>query len=269
MNSFIRTILLYSTAFAATVVLGLMVIIAALLGIPDKPNGIYDKVPRWWSRAVLFVVGVKVRVHGLENLQKDQPYIFASNHVSWFDVPSLAKVLPRNKFIAKSELFKVPIFGRAMRAAGMVEIQRENRKAAFGAYDVAADRIRLGNSVVVFPEGTRGNAYPLRPFKKGPFVLAIAAGVPIVPIVVHGTIGIMPRNSLWAHPGTVDIHLLEPVTTTGVDYDHREALMKTVRARMADAMRDLYGVEALPPMTSRLPSSVETLSSETAPTETR
>jgi 1-acyl-sn-glycerol-3-phosphate acyltransferase len=269
MNSFIRTILLYSTAFAATVVLGLMVIIAALLGVEDKPNGVYDKVPRWWSRAVLFVVGVKVRVHGMENLPKDRPYIFASNHVSWFDVPSLAKVLPRNKFIAKSELFKVPIFGRAMRAAGMVEIQRENRKAAFGAYDVAAERIRLGNSVVVFPEGTRGNAYPLRPFKKGPFVLAIAAGVPIVPIVIHGTIGIMPRNSLWAHPGTVDIHLLEPVTTTGVDYDHREALMKTVRTRMADAMLKLYGVEALPPMASRLPSSVEMLSSETAPTETR
>jgi len=269
MNSFIRTILLYSTAAAATVVLGFMVIIAALLGLEDKPNGIYDKVPRWWSRAVLFVVGVKVRVHGMEKVNPDEPHIFASNHVSWFDVPSLAKVLPRNKFIAKSELFKVPIFGRAMRAAGMVEIQRENRKAAFGAYDVAAERIRLGNSVVVFPEGTRGSAYPLRPFKKGPFVLAIAAGVPIVPIILHGTIGIMPRNSLWAHSGTIDIHLLEPVTTTGVDYDHRETLMKTVRTRMADAMRELYGVEALPPMASRLPSSAEMVSSETNPTETR
>ena len=85
-------------------------------------------------------------------------------------------MLPRYKFVAKAELFKVPIFGRAMRAAGMIEIQRDNRKAAFGAYDVAAERIRDGNSVVVFPEGTRGHAYPLRPFKKGPFVLAIAAG---------------------------------------------------------------------------------------------
>ena len=175
MISFIRTILLYSTAAAATVVLGLAVIIAALLGVKDKPNGIYDKVPRWWSRAVLFAVGIKVRVHGMENASGEGPYIFASNHVSWFDVPSLAKILPRNKFVAKSELFKVPIFGRAMRAAGMIEIQRENRKAAFGAYDVAAERIRGGNSVVVFPEGTRGHAYPLRPFKKGPFAFAIAA----------------------------------------------------------------------------------------------
>jgi len=269
MMSFIRTILLYSTAAVATVVLGFAVIIAALLGIEDKPRGIYDNVPRWWSQAVLFMVGVKVRVHGMENVNTGEPHIFASNHVSWFDVPSLASTLPRNRFVAKSELFKVPIFGRAMRAAGMIEIQRDNRKAAFGAYDVAAERIRGGKSVVVYPEGTRGYAYPLRPFKKGPFVLAIAAGVPIIPIILHGTIEVMPKGSLWVHSGTVDVHLLEPVSTTGVDYDHRETLMKTVRARMADAMRDLYGVEALPEMAPRPPSSVEILSSETQPTETR
>jgi 1-acyl-sn-glycerol-3-phosphate acyltransferase len=269
MISFFRTILLYTTAFFATVFLGLAVIIAALLGVKDEPGSIYDKVPRWWSQAVLLAVGVRVRVHGLENAGGGDPRIFASNHVSWFDVPSLAKTLPRNRFVAKSELFKVPIFGPAMRAAGMIEIQRENRKAAFGAYDVAAERIRGGKSVVVFPEGTRGNAYPLRPFKKGPFVLAIAAGVPIVPIIIHGTIEIMPRGSLWAHPGTIDIHLLEPVSTTSVDYYHREALMKTVRKRMADAMRELYGVEALPPGAPRLASSVEVVSSETHTTEAR
>jgi 1-acyl-sn-glycerol-3-phosphate acyltransferase len=266
---FLRTILLYATATVATIVLGLSVTIAALLGIEDKPDGIYDKVPRWWSNAALWAVGIKVRVHGLDKVRDIGPCIFASNHVSWFDVPSLAKVLPRYKFVAKAELFKVPIFGRAMRSAGMIEIQRDNRKAAFGAYEVAAERIKAGNSVVVFPEGTRGHAYPLRPFKKGPFVLAIAAGVPIVPIIVHGTIEVMRKGSLWAHPGTIDIHLLEPVVTTEVDYDHRETLMRTVRKRMADAMRDLYGVEALPVSASRLPSLVERVSSDIDPTETR
>ena len=269
MISFLRTILTVITAVIVTLVLGLTVIIAALLGVEDKPGGIYDKVPRWWSAWVLWAAGIKVRVHGLENSEHAGPRIFASNHVSWFDVPALAGVLPRYKFVAKAELFKVPIFGGAMRAAGMIEIQRDNRKAAFGAYDVAAERIRQGNSVVVFPEGTRGHAYPLRTFKKGPFVLAIAAGVPIVPIIVHGTIEIMRKGSFWAHPGTIDIHLLEPVTSTGVDYDHREALMQTVRTRMADAMRDLYGVEPLPTPVSRLRASGEVLSSETDPTETR
>ena len=269
MISFLRTILTVITAVIVTLVLGLTVIIAALLGVEDKPGGIYDKVPRWWSAWVLWAAGIKVRVHGLGNSEHAGPRIFASNHVSWFDVPALAGVLPRYKFVAKAELFKVPIFGGAMRAAGMIEIQRDNRKAAFGAYDVAAERIRQGNSVVVFPEGTRGHAYPLRPFKKGPFVLAIAAGVPIVPIIVHGTIESLRKGSFRVHPGTIDIHLLEPVTSTGVDYDHREALMRTVRTRMADAMRDLYGVEPLPTQVSRLRSSVETLSSETDPTETR
>ena len=123
--------------------------------------------PQMWA------LGVKVRVHGWDNLQSG-PHIFSSNHISWFDVPALAKILPRYKFVAKAELFKVPIFGRGMRAVGMIEIQRDNRKAAFGAYEMAAEKIRGGSSVVVFPEGTRGHAYPLRPFKKGPFVLAIA-----------------------------------------------------------------------------------------------
>jgi len=86
---------------------------------------------------------------------------------------------------------------------------------------------------------------------------------------VHGTIEILPKGSFRVHSGTIDIHLLEPVSTTTVDYDHREALMQTVRTRMADAMRELYGVEALPATTSRLASSVELLSSETNPTETR
>jgi 1-acyl-sn-glycerol-3-phosphate acyltransferase len=269
MISFLRTILLLITATLATFFLGLTVIIAALLRVKDRPGGIYDKVPRWWSSAVLTAVGVKVRVHGLEHASSGEPHIFASNHVSWFDVPALAKVLPRYKFVAKAELFKVPIFGTAMRAVGMIEIQRENRKAAFGAYDVAAERIRAGNSVVVFPEGTRGHAYPLRPFKKGPFVLAIAAGVPIVPIILHGTIEVMPRGSIWARQGTIDIPLLEPVATTGVDYDHRETVMRTVRSRMADAMQKLYGIESPPTPVSGPSSAAEILSSDVEPTETR
>ena len=268
MISFFRTISLYVTALFATTILGLTVIIAALLGVKDKPDGLFDKVPRLWSTLVLWAVGVKVRIHGLERLETG-PHIFASNHVSWFDVPALAKILPRYKFVAKAELFKVPIFGNGMRAVGMIEIQRDNRKAAFGAYDIAAEKIRAGSSVVVFPEGTRGHAYSLRPFKKGPFVLAIAAGVPIVPIIVHGTIEIMPKGSLWAHPGTIDVHLLEPVSTTGVDYDHREALMQTVRTRMADAMREFYGVESPPTPVSRLPASIELPSSTSQPTATQ
>jgi len=269
MISAFRTFLLLLTAAIATPVLGGIVVAAALMGVKDKPGGIYDKIPRWWSWVVLLAAGVRVRVHGWENASSGEPRIFAANHVSWFDVPALARTLPRYKFVAKAELFKVPVFGPGIRAAGMIEIQRDNRKAAFGAYDVAAEKIRSGNSVVVFPEGTRGYDYRLRPFKKGPFVLAVAAGVPIVPVILHGTIEVLKKGSFSVHPGIVDIHLLEPVSTAGIDYDQRDALMAMVRGRMADAMRALYGIEALPAAPVRAPAGTEIVSSESEPTETR
>lgn len=268
MSSLIRTILLLLAAAIATPVLGGIVILAALIRVRDRPGGVYDKIPRWWSWCMLKGAGVKVRVHGRENLRPGEPVVFAANHVSWFDVPALASTLPRYKFVAKAELFKVPVFGGGIRAAGMIEIHRDNRKAAFGAYDLAAQSIRSGNSVVVFPEGTRGRDYRLRPFKKGPFVLAVSAQVPIVPVIIHGTIEVLKRDSFWVHPGTVDVHLLEPVPTEGVDYDHREVLMAAVRGRMAEAMRELYGVEPVPAPT-RKETGPELLSSETQPTETR
>jgi len=206
-----RTIIVFLTLIIMTPVLGMMVIIGALFGAEDREGSIYDKVPRWWGALALRVAGVRVRLHNVERMQTGAPRIFVSNHVSWFDVWVLAAVLPRYKFVGKAELFRIPIFGRAARTAGMIAIERENRKSAFESYRVAAERIRAGASVVVFPEGTRGRTYALRPFKKGPFVLAVAAGVPIVPTIIHGTLEVMSRDSFRVRPGVVDVHFLEPM----------------------------------------------------------
>jgi len=162
---------------------------------------------------------------------------------------ALAAVLPRYKFVGKAELFRIPIFGRAARTAGMLAIERENRKSAFESYRVAAERIRAGASVVVFPEGTRGRTYALRPFKKGPFVLAVAAGVPIVPTIVHGTLEVMSRDSLRVRPGVVDVHFLEPIDAEGLTYEDRNRLSRAAWGQMAAAMRELYGVESTEPVT--------------------
>ena len=140
----------------------------------------------------------------------------------------------------------MPLFGGAARAVGTIPIERENRKAAFQSYEEAAVRIRDGRSVVVFPEGTRGWTYEMRPFKKGTFVLAIAAGVPVVPTLIHGTVEVLPRGSFWLRAGRVDVHLLEPVPTAGLTYDDRDRLARDVYARLADAQRALYGVESPP-----------------------
>jgi 1-acyl-sn-glycerol-3-phosphate acyltransferase len=193
--------------------------------------------------------GIRVRLHNVERMQSGAPRIYLSNHVSWFDVLTLASVLPRYKFVGKAELFRIPIFGSAARAAGMIPIQRENRKSAFESYRVAAERIRAGASVVVFPEGTRGKSYALRQFKKGPFVLAVAAGVPIVPTIVHGTMEVMPRDSFRIRPGIVDIHFLDSIPSEGLTYEDRNRLSRAAWDRMAEAMQELYGVESVAPVT--------------------
>ena len=128
----------------------------------------------------------------------------------------------------------------------MVPIQRQARKAAFAAYDIAAERIRAGNSVVVFPEGSRGYDYPLRPFKKGPFILAIAAGVPIVPVLLFGTRDVFAKGTMLVRSGPLHIHLLEPVPTAGLDLSDRDELAQTVRSRMVDALDSLYGIKSEP-----------------------
>lgn len=234
-----RTALTILVAAVLTVVFATIVIVAALLGVRDRPGGVYDRLPRIWSRAILWAAGVRVTVEGSEHVRGGGPFIFTCNHVSLFDIPALVDVLPRHYFVAKIELFSIPIFGAGIRAVGTIPIERENQKAAFGSYDEAARRIRAGSSVIVFPEGTRGKSYPIRPFKKGPFVLAVKSGVPIVPCVVYGTIEILPKRSLLIRPGAVTVRLLEPVPTEGLDYEARTALARAVHDRMNAAMDEM------------------------------
>src|SRR4026207_984534 len=163
-----RTVFALTVMLLVTPVFAIVVIGAGVLGIPNRPNGIYDRAPRLWSRIALWAAGVRLVLHGEEQLREDRPRVFVSNHVSWYDIFTLLAILPRYRFVAKAELFKIPLFGPAARRAGTSPIQRENRKAAFQSYDEAAREIKAGSSVVVCPEGTRGDSYALRPFKKGP-----------------------------------------------------------------------------------------------------
>jgi len=240
-----RTFLVALTLLVLTPVLGTLVIVSGLLGVRDRPGGVFDWAPRTWCRAILWAAGVRVRLHNAERMRHGEPRIYVVNHVSWFDIFTLAAILPHYKFVAKAELFRIPIFGRAARTAGMISIERDNRKSAFASYDKAAAQIRRGASVVVFPEGTRGRAYNLRPFKKGPFVLAVAAQVPLVPCIVHGTIPIQPKGSFRVRSGEVDVHFLEPIVTTDMTYEDRDRLARETWQRMADAMEREYGITSV------------------------
>lgn len=239
----LRTLFTMLVLLFLTLVFATLLILAALVGVPNRTGSIYDALPRVWSRAILWAAGVDVRVHGMDKLSRDGTFIFVCNHVSLFDILALVGWLPRNNFIAKAELFKIPVFGQGIRVLGTVPIERANQKSAFSSYDTAAGRIRGGSSVVVFPEGTRGRDYPIRPFKKGPFVLAVKAGAPVVPVLVYGTIDILPKGKLLIHPGVIDVYVLDQVVTADLDYEDRDSLAQTVHDRMQSRMNQLTSTD--------------------------
>jgi len=241
-----RALLVGLTILVFTPLVGGLVILATLLGLSDREGSIFDWGPRVWAKVILRAGGVRLHLHNAERVAHGASRVYVANHVSWFDVFALAGVLPRSKWIAKAELGRIPLFGPSARAAGMIFIERNNRKAAFAQYERAGEIIRRGASVIVCPEGTRGDSYALRPFKKGPFVLAIAAGVPIIPTIVYGTIAIHPRGSWRVRGGDVHLHFLEPIPTEGLGHDRRTELAQVTWTRMADALRELYGVESTP-----------------------
>jgi 1-acyl-sn-glycerol-3-phosphate acyltransferase len=238
-----RTPFIFLGILILTALLGPVVVIAGLLGVEEKPNGIYQKCMHAWCRAIIRISGVKLITHNPERLSPTEGHVYIANHVSWYDIFALASVIPRYTWVAKAELRKLPIFGRAAVAAGIVFIDRDNKKAAFDSYKLAAAEVRRGRSVIICPEGTRGKDYHLRPFKKGPFVLAIASQAPIIPTIVYGTREVMPKGSFLIRGGTVHVHFLEPVPTAGFSYDDRTRLMEIVWNRMAEEMRNQYGTQ--------------------------
>jgi 1-acyl-sn-glycerol-3-phosphate acyltransferase len=187
-------------------------------------------VARIWGQSILLISRVPVRVIGLSNIQPDKPYIYMANHQSNFDIPVLLGYLPvQFRWLAKAELFRIPVFGRAMLGAGYVKIDRFNQKSAFESISTAARRLRDGASVMIFPEGTRSRDGSIQKFKKGGFVMAIQSGVPIIPVILRGTWPIMAKSSLRINRGDVEMEIAEPIDTTGYSMETKEELMDRIR----------------------------------------
>jgi 1-acyl-sn-glycerol-3-phosphate acyltransferase len=157
------------------------------------------------------------------------------NHLSNFDIPViLAHLKVQFRWLAKSELFRIPLFGFAMKRAGYISIDRSNRRSAFESLTKAAQIIRNGRSVLIFPEGTRSRDQSIKAFKKGGFVLAVESGVPIVPIVIHGTWRIMSKNGLVIRPGNVTVEILDPIETKDYSRRTKDDLVERVRMVIVD-----------------------------------
>jgi 1-acyl-sn-glycerol-3-phosphate acyltransferase len=230
----LRGVFLLTFWFTAIAVLAPFLI--ALRLITGNENMIYSPV-RLFVRIGLAMVGVRVEVKGLERLDPKQAYIFTPNHQSLIEVPLFLTYLGRNPgYLAKKEVFRYPLFGYGIGLMGVVPVDRSNSAAAVESARRATENLRRGKSYIVYPEGTRSRDGRLLPFKKGAFMMAVDAGVPVVPVTISGASRIMPKGEVKVFPSTVRITLHDPISTAGYSKGTVAELMELSRARTLSAL---------------------------------
>ena len=195
-----------------TIVLGTISLFSTLF---DRSGNVAHRCARAWARLILRTTGVRVRVSGLEHLQPGRSYVLASNHQSIYDIPILFSAIPMQlRIVAKQSLGRIPFLGWHLHRAGHLLVDRRRPGP-----DIVRKMRRLvgeSSSLIVFPEGTRSVDGTLKRFKKGPFLVAIDAGLPVVPVSVAGSRHVMKKGRLTVSPGEVQLTLHEPIPTAGV-----------------------------------------------------
>lgn len=200
---------------------------------------------RWsslWGRSVLALAGIRVHLEERARLDPEQPYVFVANHQNTLDILALAARLPYAfGFVAKEELAKVPMLGFAIRNSASLFINRSDRRRSIESMREAGERIRAGTSVLVYPEGSRSFASNLQPFKKGAFVLAIEAGVPVVPVTVCGAYRLLDERIYAGRPGLMRLVVGEPIDMTTKVRSDIPDIMVQVRGQMEAVLESFEG----------------------------
>jgi 1-acyl-sn-glycerol-3-phosphate acyltransferase len=220
------------TAF--TVGVGIAALAGALLGLRGD---FQNRCLRLGAQMVLHASLVRVTVSGLEKIYPAKTYVFCSNHLSYMDPPVLLACLGhRVRFLAKKSLFSMPFLGWAMWGAGYVPIERENPRAAARSLARAANTIRSGNSIILFPEGSRSRDGALQPFLSGGFRLAIEVQAPVVPLAIAGTRQVLAPGSIHVHGGRVQLIVGDPIPTLGMTAGERKKLAARVRNNIKEML---------------------------------
>ncbi len=234
-TAFIRGGTLLLLAPLVTICYSLAIAIAIFLF--RLPEDTLQRYPRQWARLFCRIAGVRVRIEGADQLQVNTGYIYCANHLSQFDIFSFQGYFPFSfRWLAKEELFKVPFLGWAMTNAGNIAINRSHGREALKSLQQAAERIKAGTSVLIFPEGTRSADGILQPFKGGAMLLAIKAGVPIVPVAFVGSYAVLPKGALFVRPGTITIKIGTPVMVTGYSSKDKQELAITIHQKVAELL---------------------------------
>ncbi len=214
----------------------------------------YGDVSMWlgrhlWARPLLAVMGVDLTVVGSDRYEPGQPWVIAANHQGLLDIPVMFLAFPdlRIRFLAKKELFYIPVFGWYLLLAGHIPVSRGNLRKAIKSIEAAGERIKKHRStIMVFPEGTRTEDGRIKGFKKGAFVLAAKTGVPIVPVAIAGSFGAINKNRWNIDPGSIHVRILDPIKTAGMDYKDRDALKRDVEASITAGVEVLRKEHDLP-----------------------
>lgn len=211
-STLFRTVVTWTTGVFATIVAATAALILAFVS-PASPK--IESVIRWWSRMWLVASGTRLTIEGSENIDVDQSYVVVANHLSTLDIMVcfLAVPLPI-RYLAKKELFRIPLLAQAMRAIGIIEVDRAARSAIhFSVNRQAKELIEHKRSLIIYPEGTRPRDGSLKPFKKGAFTMAIASGLPILPLTIHGTYEAAQPGEPWFRGGDVSV-VIDPAIPT-------------------------------------------------------
>lgn len=244
----LRFLWLAVVAITITLPLSLLTIIVALI---RSTSPIIEWIVHVWARSLVWAAGVKLHTENMERIDPAKRYILVANHYSYLDIPCIFTAVPQPiRFMAKISLFKIPVFGWALARAGFIPIDRKNRRSAVKSFELAAERIRKGNTIVIFPEEGRTRHREMREFQRGAFLLAIKSGRTIVPVAIDSTYDIWPAGRWGITPGKVMIRVGTPIETEHCTVRDKERLLTEAHAQIQEM---LFPGAASPPAAAPVP----------------
>lgn len=199
------------------------------------PGGkVFRFMSKWYGRTTLWASGIRWRTTFEEDLTGAGNFVLMPNHQSLFDIPLLLATLPgETRFLAKQSLFRIPVWGWALRTGGFIPVDRDNRSRAGDTFKSAIDGLGEGVSILLFPEETRTADGRLQEFKRGGFLLALRSGLPVVPVGIDGTYRARPKGSFLIRPGRVTVHYGRALSSEGLSLRNKGELMSAVRREIS------------------------------------
>lgn len=209
-----------------------------IAGFITRDRFLFYRWQRGWGRGLYRLCGIELEVEGAEHMDPNGAYVIVANHASYMDIPALFASLPKlPQFMAKSELSRIPFLGAALRAGRHVLVHRGNHGTARGALDSAAEHLKAGAAILVFPEGTRATSDAIGRFKTGAFRLAKLGEVSILPVGISGTRYVLPKHGRVIHPHRVVVRIGSALSAREVQEAPLNELSERVRAQLAELSR--------------------------------